>query len=127
MSLTPDWLDGLIANKDTLVSKLESVGFLDSVFVNGVENELGAGVDAVMRAMNEIDRLETQLRASEEESVAQLARQFLKNYAVNKLRTALRYLSAKKSTGVQAKRGIGTPLMTDNLKPITIPTNRPIA
>ncbi|KAF8384932.1 hypothetical protein PRIPAC_74074, partial [Pristionchus pacificus] len=82
MSLTPDWLDGLIANKDTLVSKLESVGFLDSVFVNGVENELGAGVDAVMRAMNEIDRLETQLRASEEESVAQLARQFLKEHGV---------------------------------------------
>ncbi|GMR58251.1 hypothetical protein PMAYCL1PPCAC_28446, partial [Pristionchus mayeri] len=78
MSSTPDWLDGLIMNKDTLVSKLESVGFLDSAFVRDVENEVGAGLDTVMTAMNEIERLENELKSSEEESVAVLARQFLR-------------------------------------------------
>ncbi|GMS79436.1 hypothetical protein PENTCL1PPCAC_1611, partial [Pristionchus entomophagus] len=82
MSSTPDWLDGLIINKDTLVSKLESVGFLDTAFVRKVENDLGSGIDAVMRAMNDIERLENQLNTSEEESVAVLTKQFLKEHGV---------------------------------------------
>ncbi|GMT09312.1 hypothetical protein PFISCL1PPCAC_609, partial [Pristionchus fissidentatus] len=101
MSSTPAWLEGLINNKETLVSKLDDVGFLGRSFVREVESDLGAGIDAVMKRMNEIERLEAQLKTSEEDSVAARARQFLKDHDV--------ILDEDVKTAVAASRGATPP------------------